>query len=447
MTEARVRRINIRAAVDVEDRLRGCSTKKLYVDVDSLDPCERESSSSPLFHTDHVWTFGGRVKICHTRASLSHEEFVRRVKICGVGDAEKPGVRRRMKNNIWGFEEGVFVESLAPGVARLIPVPEGHKLQNFQTGKSGFIERNKDGATFELTHTIPPQIPFAVSTSISRSSKVEKLKAFVARPSRRLVHERLVHLPKHRGRCRCLGCLLGKSVRKRFKKARNAKYKQSKSLRQLDADFVGPISPESIRRMRYGLLIIDPKSNMVFPFPIRHKSDNTGRLRTLLLKIRSKYGTSLGDKVLYYVRTDNEREWDGAFMSFLNNNQILPLRPAPYAPAANGKVERLVRQVVEGLRAMLLHTDQRLWCYAMEHWGLVWNDVHTNKGTGLTPNEEAERDLLKPDDPRRRSGRNAPGNGAGSWSSRTTTINKITPRRSALKILIGARTTVFLTTR
>ena len=44
-----------------------------------------------------------------------------------------------MKNNIWGFEEGVYVENLAPGVARLIPVPGGHRLQNFQTGVSGFI--------------------------------------------------------------------------------------------------------------------------------------------------------------------------------------------------------------------------------------------------------------------------------------------------------------------
>ena len=149
-----------------------------------------------------------------------------------------------------------------------------------------------------------------------------------------------------------------------------------------------------------------------------------GGARPECVGVGVKYGTSLGDKVLYYVRTDNERVWDDAFMNFLNNTQILPLRPAPYAPAANGKVGRLVRQIVEGLRAILLHTDQRLWCYALEHWGLVWNDVHINKATGLTPNEEAECDLLKTDDPRRRSGRNAPGSGGSTptptHSGRTT---------------------------
>lgn len=332
-------------------------------------------------------------------------EVLGKVKIIGIGQP-KYGWRMKMSHlSKWekkfNFTTGVFLNGEMPeGVDRLVPVPPEWKLDNFQTGKSGHLERVSDKIRHELIHSVPPRI---VMQKEEEKQPFTEIKSFFAKPSRMRLHERLCHMTTLRkgGKCRCLGCLLGKSVRKRFKRQRSLKYAQKKSLTQLDADFVGPIKPESLRKYRYGLLIIDPKSNKVWAIPIRHKSDNTERFRKVLVQIRASYGTKIGDRVLYYIRTDNENVWDGSFANFLNNNQILPLRPAPYAPQANGKVERLVRALVEGLRAMLLHIDPRLWCWAMEHWCKVWNDVHVNK-SGKTPNQECEQDLLSPTDPRRR---------------------------------------------
>ena len=105
-----------------------------------------------------------------------------------------------------------------------------------------------------------------------------------------------------------------------------------KALNQLDNDFLGPIKPESIRNRRYGLLIICPRTKMLWAVPVRHKADNTEKVSAVLKRIRAQFANGLGDPVLYYFRTDNEPVWDGNFSRFLENNRILPLRLPPYSP-------------------------------------------------------------------------------------------------------------------
>jgi hypothetical protein len=170
----------------------------------------------------------------------------------------------------------------------------------------------------------------------------------------------------------------------------------------LDADFVGPIRPESIRRFRYGLLIICPKTKKFFAIPIRHKSDNTDRFRLVLQKLRARYGKQLGAKILYFVRTDNEPVWEAEFARWLASEKVMSLRPPPYCPQINGVIERMVRTCTEGIRSMLSSgVDRRLWCYAMEMFALVWSSVHENK-QGFTPDELCDIELLDAGDPRRR---------------------------------------------
>jgi hypothetical protein len=324
----------------------------------------------------------------------------RKCRIVGIGNP-KIGVKMATRPNNLGFEYGVYLDDLPTGVRRLVPVPAEHKLQNFETGVSGYIERKSDGVRLELTHSVPPQVLYKTTDLEEHKIYYTQHQQGKVQPMR--VHQRLCHLVKttKSKKCRCVACMMGKSVRKSFKKQRETKYKRTKPLHQLDADFVGQLSPESVRGRRYGLLVICPKTKMFWCIPIKHKSENVDRVRELLVEIKSKYGSTIADRVVFYFRTDNEYVWDGNFKKFLQSNRVLPLRPPPYCPQLNSIVERQVRNLVEGLRAMLIGVDRSLWCYAMEMYCIVWNLVRIDVKTGRTPVEDVELELLHEDDPRR----------------------------------------------
>ena len=335
------------------------------------------------------------------------DEFVKKVRIVGVG-AEKVGYKRKMRKNKFGFSHGIFVFEIAAGIKRLIPVPPGHILQDYETGVSGYIRNRTSGEIFSIKNSVPPEVDFVFLKDPEVDFPVHCFpvlqKSASSKPvavPKRIVHRRLCHLPPLGGKCKCLACELSMKVRKRFAKKRKEKYRQKKPLAQLDGDFVGPISPESVRRYRFGLLIVCAKTKRFWGLPIRHKNENTDRLRTLLFEIRAGYATRLGDPVLYYFRSDNEVVWDGRFADLLKENNVQPLRPSPYSPAANGLIERYVRKIVVALRAMLLYCDAKLWCYALEHYSMVHNDIHENPN-GLSPMEECEQLLVEAEDPRRR---------------------------------------------
>ena len=327
------------------------------------------------------------------------DSTTKKCRIFGVGDGPVIGYRRVLRPNSLGFSDGVYLENLPAGVSRLIPVPPEHKLEDYETGKTGHIRRKSDGKTIELMHTVPPEVPFHFLTTDSQgtSSASANIKSLVTKtaglpparmPNKQKIHRRLAHLPKLK--CKCIGCLVSKSVRKAHKKKRKAKYKQTQALKQLDADFVGPVRPESIRRKRFGIVIIDPKSKLLFCIPVRHKSENTDVFQTLLIKLRAKYCTTIGQRLVEYCRTDNEPVWDGKFIIFLLNQQINPLRPPPYCPQSNGVVERAVRQLVVSVTSMLVGCDARLWCFCMEFYSMVWNDVPGEDHK--SPNQRAAQD-------------------------------------------------------
>lgn len=196
--------------------------------------------------------------------------------------------------------------------------------------------------------------------------------------SKMQLHQRLCHLTQ--ASCRCISCLLSKSVRKRHKKERAAKYRPTRALQQLDADFVGPVT-ESITGKRFVFLVIDPYSKMRWCVAIRHKQENVGRMHEIISDVRAIWGRHIGDKVIQSVRTDNEPAFAGTpFDGFLKSQSITPLRSAPYTPQLNGTVERAVRDMATSLRAMLLGCDPRLWCFAARHYAMVKNRIPDAKG-------------------------------------------------------------------
>ena len=134
---------------------------------------------------------------------------------------------------------------------------------------------------------------------------------------------------------------------------------------------------------------------MVWCEPIRHKSENTEKIKTILRDINARYSTHLGQRIVRYLRSDNEPVWDGHCIVMLLDSSVQPLRPPPYTPAWNGVVEREVREFVTGLRAMLTGTDIILWCYASEHLAAIKRSLPGTGKTsqGRTPRQQVAQEL------------------------------------------------------
>ena len=281
---------------------------------------------------------------------------------------------------------------------------EEYDLQHDTSKSTKPTLKLNDTSNLQNKTTIPFELGDPSSKPSSKNPPNPKPPTKRKKVPKNLLHKRLCHMTDmRRAKCRCLACELSKKVRKRFSKKRSDKYVQKKSLAQLDSDFLGPVTPESLRKYRYLMLVVCPKSKMFWCIPIRHKSENTAKLKELVADVRSRYGRTLVDPVIYYWRTDNEPVWDGAFIKELEKKQIYALRPSPYCPAANGVVERFVRKIIQGLRSMLMYVDGRLWCFAAEHYAMVYNDCFvSSKGGTKAPREIVDEDLLEVGDPRKR---------------------------------------------
>ena len=318
--------------------------------------------------------------------STIKEDFVvgnpKKVKIIGVKQGVTTGYKFKCNPNNFGFKEGVFVDKIGGGVRRLVPVPHGMRLE-YNPGQGGTLSGD-DGSFIGVSSDIPPRVRYKVivkeesledskGKSCSPNAKPVSAKPVSAfRASKQLQNERLAHIL-----CRkknCIACALSKSVRKTMKKQRHPKYRSSRALSQLDSDFVGKISPISCRGFSYGLLICCPRTKLFWAIPIRNKSDAVTRIRSVIKTIRTKYANSLADKLICYLRTDNEWVWtEGGLPHMLEEEQILHLKPPPFSPSLNGTIERCVRSLVGSARSMMLGIcPSTLWCYCFEYYVLLY---------------------------------------------------------------------------
>jgi len=62
-----------------------------------------------------------------------------KVKIVGISKDPVVAIRYPMLANSLGYKVGVLVQNLPKHIRRLCPVPPGHKLQDFETGVSGYL--------------------------------------------------------------------------------------------------------------------------------------------------------------------------------------------------------------------------------------------------------------------------------------------------------------------
>lgn len=371
------------------------------------------SSTSSPSRCNNIWKEEGGVNLLDTGTQsllstdvqdfLWDEGRLGKVSVHGVKkDCPATAWRMKLRKNCWGFSEGLWIKELPKGIKRLVPVPPNFVLQEYRTGVSGFLQSTTNPRhKFQVTPTVPPTIAFyRVKEDLITCREVTLL----ARPSKLLVHKRLAHitrLGRHGTKCRCLSCLKAKSIRRTRKQVRRKIYKPKRSLAQLDHDFIGRIRPDSVRGCKFVLIVICPKSFWIRCIPLQHKSQLVGELRKLIQELEVRYGQTMGERLVFYIRADNEAvNVSREIGEFLASRRIQPLRPPPYNPSLNPVVERGVRVVSTYLRSTMEHIDARLWCYGVTHVGDVHCDVYTGKGRSSTPHETLQLDLIDEKDPR-----------------------------------------------
>ena len=76
------------------------------------------------------------------------------------------------------------------------------------------------------------------------------------------------------------------------------------------------------------------------------------------------------------VRSDNEPALRGKpWRDSLHTRQVNEMHSAPYLPQQNGVVERMMRTLGEGLRAILQGVDRTMWDHAANYLAYNWNRV------------------------------------------------------------------------
>ena len=187
------------------------------------------------------------------------------------------------------------------------------------------------------------------------------------------LHRRRAHISVPSVKVRCEECELAKGRKRSVEKVRKPKYSVPEPLFQLDADFMGPIRPESIMKHNFALVMIDPAISYPFVFPCIMKSDAYALVEKLINKLRATDSKSLVDKVVFVVRCDNEKMLRGKqWIKTLQKLKIDEAHSAPYTPQENGVCERYMQTQTNGMKALLVGVDVRLWCYALVWFAAVW---------------------------------------------------------------------------
>ena len=110
-------------------------------------------------------------------------------------------------------------------------------------------------------------------------------------------------------RLSCPDCSLTMGVRGSHPLVRKAKTSPGKGspLAQQAGDFYGPLEPASVRGKVIDLVIIDDVSKFCWLWPLTSKALVSSIARSHILAIRARYGRTLSDRVVLFIRWDNEK--------------------------------------------------------------------------------------------------------------------------------------------
>ena len=160
-------------------------------------------------------------------------------------------------------------------------------------------------------------------------------------------------------------------------------------------DLTGPFQP-SLRGYNWLMVIVDDYTNAVEAKPINAKDVSFG----VLVKVVRMWERQF-EKEVKVIRSDGDSVFDsGAARAWYDQHGIRHHITPRYTPESNGKAERTIRTLKDGIRAMINSSGlgHGFWDYAVEYYAVILNKMSTydNKNvwqtlTGRHPNIKSIR--------------------------------------------------------
>jgi transposase InsO family protein len=180
----------------------------------------------------------------------------------------------------------------------------------------------------------------------------------------------------------CDSCVRAKSKRTSFPPSIS---KTEAILDLLHMDLAGPAEVESVGGKRYLLVIVDDYSRLYHGILLRNKSDAFEEARNWIRLQERRTGLKVK-----CIRSDNGGEFVSDLWSeYYTANGIRHERTVPYTPEQNGKAERAVGILKDGIRAYLLESGlgKSYWGAAAINFTYTRNMIPTTHAPGTTPYE------------------------------------------------------------
>ena len=140
---------------------------------------------------------------------------------------------------------------------------------------------------------------------------------------------------------------------------------------------------ESLTGRRFVSVIVDEYSNHVWVKGLKRKSEAAAHVRSVM----AHFGTQGDNRSL---TTDDAKEYqEKEFQDFLTKNGILHFATPPYTPQLNGKIERMMRTLLNFTRAMLSHAGlpASFWLFAVETAAYLYNRFYIRSDSTKSPRE------------------------------------------------------------
>jgi histone deacetylase 1/2 len=147
----------------------------------------------------------------------------------------------------------------------------------------------------------------------------------------------------------CDACRRGKHVRLPFSESNNVSYFPFQLL-HCDV-WTSPIMSNS--GFKFYLVVLDDHTHYVWTFPLRHKSDVLPTLISFHAFVRTQFQADI-----MCFQTDNGKEFDNtASRAFFAKHGIALRLTCPYTSQQNGRAERILRTLNDGVRTLLLQAS------------------------------------------------------------------------------------------
>ena len=128
--------------------------------------------------------------------------------------------------------------------------------------------------------------------------------------------------------------------------------------------------------MKILFVAICDSSGFLFVKPLKDKMAAPAAIGEILDEIVLKEAVYDGQRIVMRARSDNEPALRGMpWKEALQVRQVNEMHPTPYLPQQNGVVERMMRTLGEGLRAILQGVDRSVWDHAAEYFAYNWNRI------------------------------------------------------------------------